>query len=322
MRREGERGVALLTVLLLVAVMAVVAIAVLDDLRFAVRRTANARTMAQAQWYALGAEELARVQIVRRARLDADRTTLEGGWSGRTFTFPIEAGAIEARVSGASGCFNLNSVVEGGGDRYVRHELGARQFMVLLSAIGFNDAAAAGLQGALVDWIDSDDVALAAEDRAYASAATPYRTAGAPLAEVSELRAIRGFTDEVYGRIRPFVCALPVGLSQINVNTLPADRAVLLTMLTEGRVSPAAARRILMERPASGWPNVDAFWNEPGLVNHAPGGPAREQAVVRTGFYAMDARVEFGGSHATLSSLFEAQGGGVRLIARRWTPEE
>ena len=46
--RPERAGMALLTVLLLVAVMAVVAVAVLDDVRFSVRRTTNAEAGAQA----------------------------------------------------------------------------------------------------------------------------------------------------------------------------------------------------------------------------------------------------------------------------------
>lgn len=322
MRRDDEKGVALLTVLLLVAVMAAVAVGVLDDLRFGIHRSANARSMAQAQWYALGAEELARVQIVRRLRLDPARTTLEGGWNGRPFTFEVEEGAIEAAVSDATGCFNLNSVVEDRGGTYVRHELGARQFALLASELGIGEARAARLQGALVDWIDSDDVVLAAEDGAYGDLPRPYRTAAAPLAEVSELRAVRGFDAEVYDRIRPYVCALPVGPSQINVNTLAPERAVLVTMLTEGRVPPAAARRVLEDRPAEGWSHPAAFWDEPALADAAPAGPAADQAAVRSGYFSLSARVAFAGSHVTLSSLFKAEGGGLRLIARRWTRDE
>ncbi|MFY8139424.1 MAG: type II secretion system minor pseudopilin GspK, partial [Caulobacter sp.] len=63
MRRADENGAALLTVLLLVAVMSVIAVGVLDDIRFGVHRTANATGRNQAQLYALGAEELARARI-------------------------------------------------------------------------------------------------------------------------------------------------------------------------------------------------------------------------------------------------------------------
>ena len=48
MRRPDEKGAALLTVLLLVAVMSIIAVSVLDDIRFGVRRTANATGRGQA----------------------------------------------------------------------------------------------------------------------------------------------------------------------------------------------------------------------------------------------------------------------------------
>ena len=66
--RRDREGMALLTVLLLVAVMSVVAVAILDDVRFSVRRATNVETQSQAQWYAAGAETLARGQIDRLLR--------------------------------------------------------------------------------------------------------------------------------------------------------------------------------------------------------------------------------------------------------------
>ena len=67
MKRTREEGAALLTVLLLVAVMSALAVAVLDDIRFGLKRTANAETVGQAQWYALGAETVARARLARLA---------------------------------------------------------------------------------------------------------------------------------------------------------------------------------------------------------------------------------------------------------------
>ena len=84
MRRAADRqGMALLTVLLLVAVMAAVAVLILDDIRFSVRRTTNVETQAQAQWYAAGAEALARRQIADLMAVDPARTPLEPRWNGR-----------------------------------------------------------------------------------------------------------------------------------------------------------------------------------------------------------------------------------------------
>ncbi len=61
--KPDERGFALLIVLLLVGLLAALAVAVLDDIRFAIRRNENAKTQSQAQWYALGAESLAKARL-------------------------------------------------------------------------------------------------------------------------------------------------------------------------------------------------------------------------------------------------------------------
>lgn len=325
MRRTDEKGAALLTVLLLVAVMSIIAVGVLDDIRFGVRRTANATGRAQAQQYALGAEELARVRIARLVRLDNGRTTLKGDWNGQSFQFPIENGVMTGSIADATGCFNLNSVAEGRDVRLVRRELGVRQFVILLGALGIPEGRGQTLADNLADWIDSDDIAAGgAEDQDYARAAPAYRTGGALLAEVSELRAVRGFTPDVYDRLRPYVCAPPTtDLSPINVNTLAPDRSVLITMVTLGAIPAEAGARLLAGRPADGWDNLQTFWNDPVLVDRVPEDAARDQIALRTRFFSLDADVTFAGSTATLNTLLEVDSSGaVKVAARRWTRDE
>ncbi|AAK22167.1 general secretion pathway protein GspK [Caulobacter vibrioides] len=324
MRREDEKGAALLTVMLMVAVISVIAVGVLDDIRFGVRRTLNARIASQAQWYALGAEQLARTRIAQLMDREPNKTTLEGGWNGRVISFPIEQGRMEAKLTDATGCFNLNSVVEANqGEPFRRRELGVRQFTTLLSLVGVSNGPE--LAENLADWMDSNDVGRAeAEDPGYAQLAQPYRTAGGPLAEVSELRAIRGFTPSVYAALRPYVCALPTtDLSPINVNTLPPERALLLTALTEGRIGRETAARVLSGRPVNGWPDAQAFWGQQALVATPPGDVVRDQIKFRTRFFALDSQIVFADMPVFMTALFETPSASkVILAARRWTPEE
>lgn len=324
MRRESERGAALLTVMLMVAVISVIAVGVLDDIRFGVRRTLNARVANQAHWYALGAEQLARTRIAQVMDRDPGKTTLEGGWNGRVIAFPIDHGRMEAKLTDATGCFNLNSVVEANqGEPFRRRELGVRQFVALASLVGAPNGAE--LAENLTDWMDSNDVGKTeAEDPGYANLPQPYRTAGGPLAEVSELRAVRGFTPGVYSALRPYVCALPTtDLSPINVNTLPPERALLLTALTEGRVGRELAHRILSARPVQGWPDAQAFWGQQALLATPPNDLVRDQVQFRTRFFALDSQVVFADMPVYMTSLFEAPSAGkVILTARRWTPDE
>ena len=330
---KRQRGVALLTVLLLVAVMTALVVAMLDDIRFGLRRAGNAQAVAQAQYYALGAETLARLQIDRLARRDPTRTTLEGNWNGRPFVFPVGGegtgeppGVISARVSDASNCFNLNSVVEGVPGQWQRRELGVAQYVALLRALELPPRDATALADALADWIDSDQerAPTGAEDAEYTLGGDGYRTGATLLAEASELRAVRGHDAAAYARIRPHVCALPEAtLSPINLNTLQDDDAVLLAMLTDGALATARARAVIAARPDAGWHDHVAFWGQPALAGIAVPNAVLSQVALRTRFFDLHAEVEYDGAQVVLTALFDHRGmGDTRLAARRWTPDE
>lgn len=328
MRRgsDNREGMALLTVLLLVAVMSVVAVAVLDDVRFSVRRATNAETQAQAQWYASGAEALARRHVARLLAASPARTPLEPEWNGRRLDFPIEGGTISAVITDGQACFNLNSLVEGVGEDLMARPSGTAQFLALGRAVGAPDSRMRAVADALTDWLDADGVSrpLGAEDGAYAGLATPYRTGGVLLAEVSELRAVNGVDADLYGRLRPYVCALPTSRpSPLNVNTLTPEQAPLLMMLTDNALSLESARAMIARRPRSGWPDAAAFWAQPGLAAIEIPAEAREQAVVLTRYFNLRVDVDYGGGRAVRTALLHAQpDGAVRTVIQRWTPEE
>ena len=320
-----ERGAALLTVLLLVAVMTVLLVAVLDDIRFGLRRTGNAQALVQAQWYALGSEELARARIMQLDRGDG-RTTLEGGWNGRPFVFPIDGGLMRVRVDDATACFNLNSVVEGAAGQWSRREAGVRQYLALLHALEFPPTRATTMADALVDWIDSDQLpgASGAEDAAYAARGPGYRSSGALLAEVSELRAIAGHDAEAYARLRPHVCAQPDNaLSPVNVNTLEEHDAVILAMLSDNAIGIDAARGVIAARPAGGWRDIPAFGEQPAVAAAILPDHVWQQLRLHTRYFALRAEVEYDGAEVVLSALLDSDSHGpVQLVARRWTHDE
>jgi len=325
MDRRTRQGMALLTVLLLVAVMSVVAVAVLDDVRFSVRRTVNAETHAQAQWYADGAETLVRLRIAQLTVANPDRTPLQPDWNGRAIELPIEGGQLRAIVRDGQACFNLNSVVTWTGDRFAARAAGETQLKRLGQVVGIEDGRMGTIVDSLVDWIDTDAVAKpqGAEDGAYAGLAEPYRTAGVPLAEVSELRAILGVDDDAYRRLRPHLCALPTDRSPINVNTLTEADAPLLVMLSAGDLGLPRARAALAARPEAGWPDAAAFWRQPALAGFGPPPEGREQVTVRTEYFTVRIDVDYGGTQAVRTALIEAQPGRpARTLIQRWTPED
>lgn len=317
-----QRGIALLTVLLLAAVMSALLVVVLDDIRFGLRRGGNTRAMEQARWHALGAEQLARQQLLALAGDGKDGIAR---WLGQPLHFPTDQGRVSARLRDAGNCFNLNSVVEGAPGQWQRREAGADQFAHLLQALGFSVGQAQARVDALVDWIDSDPSASPAgtEDLAYTLRNPSYRTAGDLLAEPSELRAIDGFNGAAYARLRPHVCAFPTAAPSVfNPDTLVDAEAALLVALTSGELPLEAARSLLRARPAGGWRDAAAFLAHPLLAAPGRGDVLAGHLLLRPRWYGLQVEVEHAGVQVVMTSLLEDTGGAVVPVARRWTLEE
>lgn len=324
---RAREGMALLTVLLMVAVMAAIAAAVLDDVRFSLRRATNADQMGQAQWYAVGAEALARKRIEALSRRTPGRTPVQPDWNGQELAFPTdEGGAVTASIRDGQACFNLNGVVQGAPGAWTARPRGAAQLVALGRAVGLDEGRMKAVADALTDWIDSDAVALprGAEDPAYAALPRPYRTSGDLLTEVSELRAVSGVDAEIYARLRPFLCALPEAVaSPINPNGLLPEDAPLLVMLVEGRVTPAQARAAIAARPTEGWTDLASFWNQPALTTARPASDVYDQLTLSTRFFDLSVEVRHGDAVAVRTSLLQVMPDAtVRTVVHRWTPDE
>ena len=55
--KSKEEGTVLLTTLLIMSIMAVISIAIIEDIKFAVKKTININDYAQTHWYVRGAED-------------------------------------------------------------------------------------------------------------------------------------------------------------------------------------------------------------------------------------------------------------------------
>lgn len=321
-RKPNERGAALLTVLLLVAVMSVVAATALERVALATRMTGNGGAIDQARAYADAGTAIARLRIGDLVAANPAKITLAGGWMGTPQSIPVPGGIATARVTDGGNCFNLNSVVTGESEASLKvRPIGVSQFQALLQALGVDARQAQGAAAALADWIDSDSVAQpgGAEDETYAQAPRPYRAANRMMVDASELRAVNGITPAIYDLARPWVCALPVtDLSPININTLLPTQAPLFAMLLPGELSVAQARQLLAQRPPDGYGSVRQFWQLPSLAGSPPGQEVGEQIKLTTGFFEVDVAVNVGGTQLVERALIDARENPATIVRRSW----
>jgi general secretion pathway protein K len=318
-----EQGAALLAVLLLVAVTGAIAAAAMEKLRLSRAIATNSIALDQARAYAHGVEQIAILLIEDMATENPQRTTLAGGWNGGTRTVPLPGGGeAVARLRDGGNCFNLNSVVSGEpGAGLARRDAGVAQFAGLMTLVGVPRGEALRIASAAADWADSDAIpgSLGAEDSAYAALPVPYRTANALFADIGELNAVAGMTPQIFTRLRPWLCALPVAqLSPLNLNTLLPDQAPLLAMLAPGQLSVERARRVLESRPVNGWGNQIAFWRIDAMRDINVGLDVQLQPQLKTSWFAIDSRVTMMGSEFSESVLVDARLQPSRLVNRRW----
>ncbi|NOX91397.1 MAG: type II secretion system minor pseudopilin GspK [Gammaproteobacteria bacterium] len=106
-----QQGVALITALLVAALVTVVAVAMASRQQLDIRRTGNMLEADQAYMYALAAESW----VSDMLKVDKQKTqidTLTEDWAMKLPPIPIEGGVITGSVEDLQGRFNLNNLIE------------------------------------------------------------------------------------------------------------------------------------------------------------------------------------------------------------------
>ncbi|MFP5339695.1 MAG: type II secretion system minor pseudopilin GspK [Gammaproteobacteria bacterium] len=303
-----QRGVALITVLLVVAIVTVVSAAMVARQQLSIRATSNQLQARQAWHYALGGEALAQAILAR---------DLKGGepgaaaidhllepWSQPLPAFEIDQGEILVRIEDLAGRFNLNDLLR---DQQP-NPAAVEQFRRLLLRLQIS----APYAERLLDWIDPDQQPsgeLGAEDNAYLGLDTPYRSAGRRLHDLSELRLLLDMREEDFQRLAPYVVALPPNVP-LNVNTASA---MVLSSLSDN-LSLGAAESLVELRRAVPFRNSAAFLAQPALAGTTLQGTA---LAVGSQFFQATSEVRLGDRRLALVSLLQReQDGSVRVLAR------
>ena len=218
--RRAIRGVALLTALILLALMAAIAAALSVSTGFMLHRQQAVSAQDQA-WQLLGATEALSSWAIKD-ELTGPGLRVHQGQRWHQPLGPIEpvAGAIlEAQLEDLQGRFNLNALLSPDGSV----DPTALQFFErLLQAVGIEPEWAPRL----VDWIDADDRPLpgGGEEAFHASASPAARPGNQWLVSPSEILSLPGFGMERYQRLAPHITALPL---DAGLNACTATAAVL-----------------------------------------------------------------------------------------------
>jgi len=210
-----QRGVALITAVLMVALATMLAVDVgfrgfLDQ-----RRSGTLFALDQGYEVALGAEAWA-ADFLKKDQQQSKTDHFGETWARPLPPLPIEGGTVEGRLEDMQGRFNLNNLIHADG---TTNAAAVQQLERILAMLEIEPKWAT----AMADWIDQDvqpGFPDGAEDSVYTGQNPPHLTANMPITRASELLVLPGFGPERFARLKPYVAALPVG-TPINVCTAP-----------------------------------------------------------------------------------------------------
>ncbi|MFZ5594437.1 MAG: type II secretion system minor pseudopilin GspK [Pseudomonadota bacterium] len=301
--RASQSGVALITALLVTAIVVVIAVSMTSRQQLDIRRSANVLEGDQAYLLALGVESWA-LGVLAQDQRDNKSDNLSEAWATMLPPIDVEGGKVAGRIEDMQARFNLNNLVQGG--RLSNPDI--QRFQRLLRTLQIDPA----LAQAVVDWIDPDSERISldgAEDDDYLLRNPPYRAANAPLTSVSELRLIKGFTADIVTRLAPFVTALPTR-TDININT--ARPEVLMTLADN--LSKTDAEGLVQDRGLKGYPDIQRFIDSPMVKSRNI--PAAGLSVA-SGYFLLDANAQYGRRQTQLYSLITRTTDGKASVVLR-----
>lgn len=216
-----QRGIALITAILVVAIASIAAAAMLGAGNIAIHRTANLQDSEKAWWYASGVESWLKT-ILQRDLEDNTIDSLDDDWAKPVDYLPVDEGFVRGAVVDLQGLYNLNNLGTQDNAQFRKYTEQLERLMQNID--GADPFRAPAIAAAVRDWIDADVLpggSDGAEDSDYLGLDPPYRTPNRYLESASELLAVKGIDKKLYQQLRPYICALPQTGTAININTAP-----------------------------------------------------------------------------------------------------
>ncbi len=292
--QKTQKGVALITALLIVALATIIAVSMASRQQIDIYRTANLINSEQAYQYALGGENWVKRILVR----DAKQNNIDSAkdiWATPIAGLPIPGGTLQGKVEDLQSRFNLNNLINPETGKANNKEV--QFFERLLKNLELSPT----LVPVVLDWIDSDSETRlnGAEDNTYLIKTPPYRTANTFFSTPSELRLLAGFDAKTYEKLLPYITTLPTN-TPININTAPPQ---ILMSLSEDLTDVTELITTRTEKPFESTSELKINTNNVNIS-------------VSSSYFMLTAEVYIDRGKAQLQSIFHRLPNKISVIMR------
>jgi general secretion pathway protein K len=305
-----ERGVALVTVLVVVAVLSGILADLVLSNRLWMRRVESGMALSQAREAVRGAQPWVGAILLAD---DAEYDARTDPWARTIPPLPVKWGQVSGSVRDLQGRFNLNALVN---DKGKPASGRVERFRRLLRILELEPR----LADAVVDWLDANRLpqgGVGAEDSYYMGLDPAYAPANRPMHEAAELRLVRGVTGEVWRTLEPHVTALPEATG-VNVNTAtPAVLAAMMPQQAWGSPRRALARAQTWAERTDSEPFTDLDQAEEALLEDTDGDGGFSGLTVSSDFFGALLEARFDQVRYRLFTVYHRTGKGIEIIRHR-----
>ncbi|MFM9437083.1 general secretion pathway protein K [Janthinobacterium sp. CG_23.3] len=295
-----QRGVAVITALLLTTLAVTIVASVFWQQQVQVRSMENQRLHQQTKWITLGAVDLARFWLRQD---NPNLTRLDGIWSKPVAETNLDqfverervdgedyAATLSGRASDAQGRFNLSNLARG----RVVDKAQVLVFGRLLANQRLDPALAQAAATALAQTQKGGAPALPDE--------VPAQSGSEPIdfAQVEDLLSVPGVTPQALERLREFIIVLPKP-SPININTAAPEVLAAVVDFSLGEARALASNR--ERKPFNGIGDFTALIQGKTLLLPNQGG-----VDVKSSYFLVDSQVRLDRAALATQALIERDG--------------
>ena len=278
-------GIALLSMLLVLALVTTITANMLYKNTLEIKRQQTLLRQSQLTQTMLAAISLVEIRLQKDQAIEQQKT------------FQPDKGTLDIEINDETGKFNINNLANPSGKI---NPVQLQNFQRLLALLELDPV----LGNNLADWIDSDSLSNGhnSEDLGYSTASSislgGYRTANRPIAHISELLLVKGYSREVFERLQPYITALP-DETGLNINTATATvlEAVIPTIVGEQVI---IARRDFI----SGFVSIDDFLKHPVTAGSEI---TADQLTTTERYYLLTVRATYNNQYSLWQSLLSRQ---------------
>ena len=235
---------------------------------------------------------------------------------------PLERGNLEANIVDMGQCFNLNSLISisATGEETANQE-NLEFFKNLMKSLFIQDQKIEEISPAVIDWLDKDffpDSYLGVEDDYYRNEKPSRLTSNQFFFDITELRDVKGMTEEIFQKLKPYICAFNSVETKININSLNPFYPNILVALSSNTLSDLEARNILNSKPLGGYSSVSDFLYQQEIKTTFSSKFSKSNLTLETKYFILNTNIKIDDKDFHLKSHIFMLNESPKVIRRKF----